>query len=90
MKTIIARLLIVPLIWVMMLFVIPFLIGFFWPSAAAWLEGNAALNVGSWLGIIGILLSPLFPVRFLIVANKRMQPGKAATIGTKHVGRGNP
>ncbi len=54
-----ARLLIVPLLWVVMLFVIPFLIGFFWPSAATWLEDNVALNVGSWLGIIGILLSPL-------------------------------
>ena len=54
-----ARLLIVPLLWVIMLFVIPFFVGFFWPSTAAWVEGNAALNVGTWLGIISILLSPL-------------------------------
>ncbi len=54
-----ARLLIVPLVWVVMLFVIPFLIGFFWPSAAAWMDGNVALNAGTWLGIVGILLSPL-------------------------------
>jgi hypothetical protein len=38
-----ARLLIVPLLWVIVLFVIPFLIGFFWPSAAVWVESNAAL-----------------------------------------------
>ena len=54
-----ARLLIVPLLWIILLFVILFLIGFFWPSAAAWLDGNAALNAATWLGIVGILLSPL-------------------------------
>ncbi len=53
------RLLITPILWVVVLFVILFLIGFFWPSAAAWVAGNAALNVGVWLGILGILLSPL-------------------------------
>jgi hypothetical protein len=50
-----ARLLITPILWVVILF----LIGFFWPAAAAWVAGNAALNVGIWLGTIGILLSPL-------------------------------
>jgi hypothetical protein len=53
------RLLIAPILWIVVLFVILFLIGFFWPPAAAWLAGNAALNVGTWLGVIGILLSPL-------------------------------
>lgn len=54
-----ARLLITPLIWIVVLFVILFLVGFLWPSAAAWVAGNAALNVGTWVGMIGILLSPL-------------------------------
>ena len=53
------RLLFTPVLWVVQLFVVLFLIGFFWPSAAAWLESNVALNVGLWLGIVGILLSPL-------------------------------
>jgi hypothetical protein len=53
------RLLITPILWVVALFVLLFLIGFFWPSAAAWVASNAALNVGMWLGIFGILLSPL-------------------------------
>jgi hypothetical protein len=54
-----ARLLITPVVWVVVLFVALFLVGFLWPSAAAWVAGNAALNVGTWIGIIGILLSPL-------------------------------
>jgi hypothetical protein len=54
-----ARLLITPVLWVVVLFVVLFLIGFFWPATAAWVAGNAALNVGTWLGIIPILLSPL-------------------------------
>jgi hypothetical protein len=53
------RLLVTPFLWLVLLSVIPFLIGFFWPSAAVWLENNAALNVGTWLGIFAILLSPL-------------------------------
>jgi hypothetical protein len=52
------RLLVTPFLWLVLLAVIPFLIGFFWPSAAVWLENNAALNVGTWLGIFAIL-SPL-------------------------------
>jgi hypothetical protein len=48
-----------PFVWLVLLSVIFFLVGFFSPSAAAWLDGNAALNVGSWLGIFAILLSPL-------------------------------
>jgi hypothetical protein len=53
------RLLVTPFLWLVLLAVIPFLIGFFWPSAAVWLKNNAALNVGTWLGIFAILLSPL-------------------------------
>jgi hypothetical protein len=53
------RLLVTPFLWLVLLSVIPFLIGFFWPSAAVWLENNAALNVGTWLGVFAILLSPL-------------------------------
>jgi hypothetical protein len=53
------RLLVTPFVWLVLLFVIFFLVGFLSPSAAAWLDGNAALNVGTWLGIFAILLSPL-------------------------------
>ena len=53
------RLLVTPFVWLVLLFAIFFLVGFFWPSTAAWLDGNAALNVGTWLGIFVILLSPL-------------------------------
>jgi hypothetical protein len=54
-----ARLLITPVVWVVALFILLFLVGFLWPSAAAWVTGNAALNIGTWLGIIAILVSPL-------------------------------
>jgi hypothetical protein len=53
------RLLLVPAIWVGVVFGVLFLLGYFWPSAATFLEANAALNVGSWLGIVAIILSPL-------------------------------
>ena len=53
------RLIATPFVWLLLLAVIPFLVGFFWPSAAAWLDGNAALNGGTWLGIFAIVLSPL-------------------------------
>jgi len=53
------RLLIVPAIWTVVLFGGLFLIGYFWPSVAIFVEANNALNLGSWLGIIAILLSPL-------------------------------
>jgi hypothetical protein len=53
------RLLVTPFVWLVLLFVIFFLVGFFSSSAAAWLDGNAALSVGTWLGIFAILLSPL-------------------------------
>ena len=53
------RLLFTPVLWIVQLAVIVFLVGFFWPSAAAWFEGNGALSAGLWLGVIGILLSAL-------------------------------
>lgn len=53
------RLIVTPLVWLLLLAVIFFLVGLFWPSAGAWLDGNAAMNVGTWLGIFAILLSPL-------------------------------
>ena len=39
--------------------VIVLVVGFVWPSAAAWFEGNGALTAGLWLGVVGILLSAL-------------------------------
>jgi hypothetical protein len=53
------RLIVTPFVWLLLLAVIFFLVGLFWPSAVAWLDGNAALNVGTWLGIFAIVLSPL-------------------------------
>src|SRR5207244_13305716 len=51
------RLLFSPVLWIVHLSVILFLVGFFWPSAAAWFETNGALSAGVWLGVVGILLS---------------------------------
>jgi hypothetical protein len=53
------RLLIAPVLWIVQLAVIVFLLACFWPSAAAWFEGNGALSAGLWLGVVGILLSAL-------------------------------
>ena len=53
------RLLFPPVLWIVHLSVILFLVGFFWPSAAAWFETNGALSAGLWLGAVGILLSAL-------------------------------
>lgn len=53
------RLLVVPAIWAGVVFGGLFLLGYFWPSVATFIEANNALNVGSWLGIIAITLSPL-------------------------------
>jgi len=52
-------LLIVPALWAVVVFGSLFLLGYFWPSVATSIESNNALNVGSWLGIIAIILSPL-------------------------------
>ena len=53
------RLLFTPVLWIVALAVIVLLVGFSWPSAAAWFEGNGALNGGVWLGVAGTLLSAL-------------------------------
>jgi hypothetical protein len=53
------RLLFGPVFWILMLAVMVLLITFFWPSAAAWFEGNGALTTGLWLGGVGSLLSVL-------------------------------
>ena len=43
---------------VSMVFGALFLLGYFWPSVATFIEANTALNLGSWLGIFAIILSP--------------------------------
>ena len=54
-----ARLLAIPILWLVAVSGMLFLVGFFWPSLAARVEGNDAFNIGTWLGIFAILLSPL-------------------------------
>jgi len=49
-----ARLLTIPILWLVAVSGMLFLVGFFWPS-----EGNDAFNIGTGLGIFAILLSPL-------------------------------
>ena len=53
------RLLRTPVLWIVQLAVIVFLVGFFWPSAAAWFQSNDELITGLRLGVIGVLLSAL-------------------------------
>lgn len=53
------RILITPLIWLVGLFVIFFLVGFLWPSTADFISNNTALNLGTSLGWVVIILSPL-------------------------------
>jgi hypothetical protein len=53
------RLLFTPVLWIVQLAMIVCLLGFFWPSAAAWLQSNDALITGLRFGVIGILLSAL-------------------------------
>jgi len=53
------RLLFTPVVWIVLLAAIVFPVGFFWPSAATWFEGNGALSTGLWLGLVAILLSAL-------------------------------
>ena len=43
------RLLFTPVLWIVQLTVIVFLVGFFWPSAAAWFQSNDALIAGPGL-----------------------------------------
>jgi hypothetical protein len=58
-SAVIGRIFVTPLIWFVLVFGACFVFGFLWPSAAESLYNNAALNLGSWLGIFAILLSPL-------------------------------
>jgi hypothetical protein len=53
--TVFGRILATPVIW----FVALTVVGFLWPSAAEFLENNSAFNLGTWLGTIAIILSPL-------------------------------
>ena len=53
------RLLFTPVLWIVQLAMIVLLVGFFWPSAAAWFQSNDALITGLRFGVIGILLSAL-------------------------------
>ena len=53
------RLLATPLVWLVLIFGLLFLLGFFWPSVAASVQANSALNLGVSLGTIAIILSPL-------------------------------
>jgi hypothetical protein len=48
-----------PILWIVQLALIVAIVGFFWPSAAAWFEGNGVLSAGLWLDVIAILLSAL-------------------------------
>ena len=53
------RIVVGPIIWLVGLFVVLFVFGFLWPSAAESLYNNVALNLALWLGTLGIFLSPL-------------------------------
>jgi hypothetical protein len=49
------RILVTPLIW----FVLLFAVGFLWPSISKFLSNKTAFNLGTWLGTVAIILSPL-------------------------------
>ena len=53
------RLLASPVVWFVLICGVLFLIGFFWPSVAASVQANPALNLGVSLGTVAIILSPL-------------------------------
>jgi hypothetical protein len=46
---VLGRILLTSLIWFVLLFVVLFLLGFLWPSAAEFLYNNVGLNLGIWL-----------------------------------------
>lgn len=48
-----------PAIWLVFLGVVTFLVGWFWPKTVEYLYNNTGLNLGTNLGIIAIVLSPL-------------------------------
>ena len=54
------KIILVVLTWVILLFVVAFLIGFFSPSTATYLYNNLALNLSANLGTIFVIFSPLF------------------------------
>ena len=54
-----AQQIVVPFIWLVVLFVLGFAFGFLWPAAAESLDKNLGLNLGCWLGILAVFLSPL-------------------------------
>jgi hypothetical protein len=48
-----------PVIWVIQLYILGFILGRFFPTAANWIIGNQTLNIGMSFGLICILFSPL-------------------------------
>jgi hypothetical protein len=54
-----ARILATPAIWLVQLAVIGFIVGFFWPKVAESAYNNLALNLGTNLGMLAVLLCPL-------------------------------
>ena len=53
------RIILTPLIWLVLLAIVTFLVGWFLPTAADSLYNNAALNLSANLGMLAIILSPL-------------------------------
>ena len=58
-SAVIGRILVAPLVWLLLLFVAGFALGFLWPAGAASLYKNVAFNLGCWLAVLAVLLSPL-------------------------------
>jgi hypothetical protein len=58
-KMVFVRIIRTPIIWIVSIFVVGFLFGWLFPHTAMYLYNNKGFNFGGWLGIIGILLSPL-------------------------------
>src|ERR1700730_8394316 len=56
---VIGRIVVMPLVWFVLLFVAGFAFGFLWPSPAESLYKTPALSLGCWLGVLAIVLSPL-------------------------------
>jgi len=53
------RIILAPISWLVILFIVSFGIGFCWPSAADYLYNNLAFNMGLNLGMLAIILSPI-------------------------------
>jgi hypothetical protein len=56
---VLAPIILVPISWVCGLFLLLFCLGWLFPSVADFAYNNLALNMGMWLGTLGILLGPL-------------------------------